>query len=112
MNNFMVLMTDVLMLILLIVSFLMLVILICGVFKSREFEEKIFVRKLTNSLSFFNYLREGTDYIKPKSFLYNHKNTGNSPCDLNRKIIIDDSYLNIHSNVFLTSGGADCEENT
>lgn len=80
------------------------IILIKELVKSQQLRDIKDTNRLLKNIIQLNYLKENSAIIKPRSFLYAHKNNGNSPCDLKDEIVINSIYLNENSKVFIKKG--------
>ncbi len=79
------------------------VILIVNVVKSQELKDRIYTRELKTEIQSITYLRLNRGVTVPEEFIYGHKNTGKSPCDL-VELEIDSCYLTPSSNVLMEEG--------
>lgn len=70
-----------------------LVILIFEILLSKELKDINYKKRLSNSFISSQYLEEAPDLYKNRKFLNDHKNNGQSPCDIKNVILIDESYL-------------------
>lgn len=93
---------NILMAILAIFSMISAIILTVQNLKSQERKDIKTIKNIKNNLTDLSYLRNNSEYLKPRMFLYSHKNTGDSPCDLD-ELIVDESY-NYDNSMFVSKG--------
>lgn len=88
------------MILLAVASFLFACILIIKSVRSQQYKDIKYTISLKKDLTVNTYLRMKLGLVVPLKFIYGHKNTGSSPCDL-EKLEIDDRYLNVNSTVVM-----------
>ncbi len=88
MENILVILGNILMIMLAIVSLISSIFVIRDIIKSKELKD---IRNIRENLANNTYLMENLGLLVSESFIYGHKNTGSSPCSL-EKLEIDDAY--------------------
>lgn len=88
MENILIILGNILMIMLAIVSLISSIFVIRDIKKSKELKD---IRNIRENLANNTYLMENLGLLVSESFIYGHKNTGKSPCNL-EKLEIDDIY--------------------
>lgn len=97
MENVFTILGNVLMIMIAIVSLISSIFIIRDIKKSKELKD---IRNIRENLANDTYLMENLGLCVPESFIYGHKNTGSSPCSL-EKLEIDDAYSSENYSVLM-----------
>lgn len=100
MNNLLSTIGNTFMLLLAVSSIVSGVVLLKKSINSQEYKDLKYTKFLNKDLTSNTYLRMNLGLLVSRNFIYGHKNTGSSPCDL-KKLEIDDRYLTSNSNVLM-----------
>lgn len=97
MDNILTILGNILMIMLAMISLISSIFVIRDIKKSKELKD---IRNIRENLANNTYLMENLGLVVSKSFIYGHKNTGNSPCNL-KKLEIDDAYSLDSGNILM-----------
>lgn len=100
MDNVLLTIGNILMLLLAFSSLISALILLVKIINGQEYKDNKYIKNLNKDLTLNTYLRMNLGIVVSRKFIYGHKNTGSSPCDL-KDLEIDDRYLTTDSNVLM-----------
>ena len=106
MEEFILLLGDILMFCLAVFSIFSAAILVIKILKSQELKDKKDSYSMKKNLCCFSFLLDGIGIVVPKKFMKSHRNAGPNPCSL-QNLVIEDIYLTEKTNVIFNDKGAD-----